>query len=227
VFETYRGAEAGHVYGWVLACVRHLFGADAFTIYPYQLGQDNDEALESGAWWFYQKLGFRPRDKATLALMKRELARMARRPKYRSSRATLERLADHNVYYYLGRERRDVIGEVSLSGIGLAVTDYLGRRFGSARVRGERECAREAASRLGVRSFAGWTAGEKLAWSRWAPLLLLARGVEKWTAAEKRNAVAAVRAKGGQRESEFVHRFDRHRKLRTAILAVRCQAPYR
>jgi len=211
VFETYRGAEAGHVYGWVLACVRHLFGVDAFTIYPYQLGQDNDEAIDSGAWWFYQKLGFRPRDRDALALMRRELARMRQRPKYRSSRSTLTRLADHNLYYFMGRPRSDVIGEVSLMDIGLAATDFLARH-------GRGDHSREAARRFGLRSSAGWTREERVAWARWAPLLLLANGVEGWTAAERRTAVAVVRAKGGRRESDFVRLFDRHRKLRAAIL---------
>ena len=41
-------------------------GSDSFTIYPYQLGDDNDEALQSGAWWFYQKLGFRAKDRGVL-----------------------------------------------------------------------------------------------------------------------------------------------------------------
>ena len=102
VFETYRGSEAGHVYGWVLACVHHLFGVDAFTIYPYQLGQDNDEAIESGAWWFYQKFGFRPRDPGALALMQRELELMQTRPRHRSSRTTLTKLAAHNMFYFAG-----------------------------------------------------------------------------------------------------------------------------
>src|SRR5688572_14608219 len=54
VFETFRGSEAGLVYGRVLATVRHVFGVDSFTIYPYQLGgQGNEEGLKSGAWWFY------------------------------------------------------------------------------------------------------------------------------------------------------------------------------
>jgi hypothetical protein len=209
VFETYRGAEAGHVYGWVLACVRHLFAADAFTIYPYQLGQDNDEALDSGAWWFYQKLGFRPRDQGALALMRRELTRMRRRPEHRSSRATLVRLADHNLYYFMGRTRRDVIGEVSLMDIGLAATDFVAKH-------GRGDHSREAARRFGVRSFAGWTRDERLAWARWAPLLVT--NIERWTPAERRAAVATVRAKGGRRESDFVRLFDRHRRLRAAIL---------
>ena len=213
VFETYRGAEAGHVYGWVLACVRHLFDVDAFTIYPYQLGQDNDEALDSGAWWFYQKLGFRPRDKGALALMRRELARMRRRPEHRSSRATLVKLADHNMYYFMGRPRTDVIGEVPLMDIGLAATDFLASTVGAttrARRRAGSACAR---SRAGA-------GAERVAWARWAPLLLLAKGVEKWTAAERRAAVAVVRAKGGRRESDFVRLFDGHRRLRAAILRI-------
>jgi hypothetical protein len=213
VFETYRGAEASHVYGWLLACVRHLFRVDAFTIYPYQLGQDNDEALDSGAWWFYQKLGFRPRDGGALALMRKELAAMRRRPAHRSTRATLEKLADHNMYYFMGKPRTDVIGEVSLMGIGLAATDFLA-------VQGRGDHSHEAARRFGVRSFSGWSRDERVAWARWAPLLLLAKGVEKWSAAERRGAVAVLRAKGGQRESDFVRLFDRHWKLRTAILRI-------
>ncbi len=218
VFETFRGAEAAHVYGWVLACVRRLFGADSFTIYPYQLGQDNDEALDSGAWWFYQKLGFRPRDPGALALMRRERSRMRRRPEHRSSRSTLQRLADHNLYFSLGRPRRDVIGEIPLASIGLAVTRFLGRRFGSERERGERSCAGEAARRLGLRSQDGWSPTERLAWRRWAPVLCLIRGIERWSSAEKRSAIAVVRAKGGRRESDFVRRFDAHARLRAGVL---------
>ena len=218
VFETYRGGEAGQVYGRVVACVRHLFAADSFTIYPYQLGQDNDEALASGAWWFYQKLGFRPRDPEALRLMRAELTKMRADRRHRSSVATLRKLADHNVYCHLRRERDDVIGELRLSRVGLHVTDFLAQRFGSDRERGERVCAQEAAQRFGVRSRARWTAGERLAWRRWSPLLLLLRGAERWKAAERRAAVQVVRAKGGRRESDFVLRFDRHRKLRRAVV---------
>ena len=114
VFETFRGGESGHVYGAVLATAHHLFGSDTFTIYPYQLGDDNDEALQSGAWWFYQKVGFRPRDAAALRLMRREQAAMAKRPRHRSTIPTLRRLARANLYYDMGQPRDDVIGELPL-----------------------------------------------------------------------------------------------------------------
>ena len=218
VFDTFRGAEAAHVYGWVIACVHHLFAVDTFTIYPYQLGQDNDEAIESAAWWFYQKLGFRPRHSGAVALMKRELARMRKRPSHRSSRATLRRLADHNLYFSLARERREVIGELALGAVGLAISRLMAERFGSEREHGEEECQRLAAERFGLTSTAGWTDGERLAWRRWAPILGLLDGEENWSRAERRAAVEVVRAKGGRRESEFVQRFDAHAKLRAALL---------
>ncbi|MHC5049878.1 MAG: hypothetical protein ACYTGK_04630 [Planctomycetota bacterium] len=218
VFETFRGAEAGVVYGHVVAAVRHLFAADTFAIYPYQLGDGNKEALDSGAWWFYQKIGFRPRDPDALRLMRAELKRMKAKPRHRSSIATLRELARHNVYFHLNKPRDDIIGELRTSAVGLQITDYLADRFGSDRARGERVCAREAAQRFGVRSFAKWSPGERLAWHRWGPLLLLVGGVERWSAAERRAAVQVVRAKGGRREADFAVRFDRHTRLRREIL---------
>ncbi len=216
VFETWRGAEAGRVYGRVLSMVHALFGSTVFTIDPYQLGYHNDEALDSGAWWFYQKTGFRPLDPATRALMREELARLERDPRHRTPRARLERLASTNLFWFRGRERRDVLAVLALGRIGLHATRLVATRFGGDRARAERECAREAGRLLGVRSFAGFGAGERLWWRRWSTIVPLL-GAERWSAAERKALAAVIRAKGGRRESEFVRRFDAHRKLRAAI----------
>jgi hypothetical protein len=221
VFETFRGAEAAALYARVLAMTRQLFGADAFTVYPYQLGgAGNEEGLASGAWWFYQKLGFRPRDPRALALMRQELARLKRRPSHRSSRATLEKLGEHNVYYYLGRHRADVLGVLPLARAGLAVTRMMARRCGAERERGAAECASEAAQVLGDAPGRGWSAGERTAFERWAPLVVLLPGVQDWSVEERRALVAVIRAKGGRRESDFVRAFDAHAKLRQAMRAL-------
>src|SRR5512143_3983614 len=185
---------------------RHLFGADTFTIYPYQLGgAGNTEGLESGAWWFYRKLGFRPRDAAARRLLARELARMRARPAHRSSLATLAELGEHNLYLRLGAARPDVMGVLPLARAVLAVTGMLARRFGTDRERAAAECAREAADRLGARPDRGWSAVE-----RWAPLVTLLPGLGRWSPAERQALVEVVRAKGGRRESDFVRRFDAH-----------------
>jgi hypothetical protein len=218
IFETYRGGEAGYMYGRLLAALRYLFEADTFTIYPYQLGGDgNQEGLASGAWWFYQKLGFRARNAGVLKLMNSELRKMKKKPKHRSSISTLEVLAAENVYFDMKRPRDDVIGMLPLGNIGLRITEYLSGRFGARRKLADEVCAREARQLLGVRSLNGWSAGEKLAWHRWSPLILILPGVKRWSAAEKKDLVTVVRAKGGLRESDFAVRFDRHRKLRRAL----------
>ena len=84
IFYRQGGAEAAWVYGRFVATIRQMFGVDTITVYPYQLGEDNKEALQSGAWWFYQKLGFRPRKATVVELMDQELQRIRRRPKHRS-----------------------------------------------------------------------------------------------------------------------------------------------
>lgn len=220
VFSTFRGGEAALVYARVLATVRHLFHADAFTIFPYQLGDENEEAIESGAWWFYQKLGFRPRDGATLGLMRRELERMRRDAGHRSTAATLRRLARHNVYLSHGPERADVIGELPFAGVGLAVSDLLSRRFAHAPDRGLEAAAEVAAERLGAGPERGWSRGERLAFRRWAPLVLALPRWESWDADERRALLEVIRAKGGRRESDFVHRFDAHPRLRRAVASL-------
>ncbi|MEO5617448.1 MAG: hypothetical protein ABIS67_06725 [Candidatus Eisenbacteria bacterium] len=244
VFETYRGAEAGAVYAKALAMVRHLFGAETFTIFPYQLGDGNDEAIESGAWWFYRKFGFAPRDAATRRLMRTEESRMAKRAKHRSTPAALRRLARENLYFSLGPERDDVVGELPIPSVGLAVTRFLAANWGGDRERAERECSFEAARMLGIEARrsragaagreragvpawtaataapAGWSSGERLAWRRWAPLVCILPGVADWSAADRAALAAVIRAKGARRESDFVRAFDAHSNLRAAVRAV-------
>jgi hypothetical protein len=84
--------------------------------------------------------------------------------------------------------------------------------------------AAEAAARLGVDGWRRWPAGERLFWERWAPLVAIMPGLDGWSAAEKRDLAAVVRAKGGRRESEFVARFDAHPRLGDAIAALAASA---
>jgi hypothetical protein len=220
VFETWRGGEAGYVYGRIIGMLHALFGSDSFTIYPYQLGHGNEEGLRSGSWWFYQKLGFRPRDAMRLRLMDKELAAIRRSRSHRSSRKTLETLAAANVYWSPKPSRDDIIGVFPGVALSLAVSDLMAERFGSDRRRGERVLADEAAQRLGVRRWTAWPGEERRAWERWAPVLALLPGLERWSAASRKDLVAVVRAKGGRRESDYVRLFDAHRPLRRAMKAL-------
>jgi hypothetical protein len=176
--------------------------------------------LSSGAWWFYQKLGFRPKDRATRKLMEQELRRMKREPGHRTSIDTLRELARENVYLHLGAERDDVVGLVTFGDVGMAVLDHVARRSGADRDRVADELDREAAALVGGVDFDGWSAEERASWRSWAPLIVTLPGTASWTKEERAALVDVARAKGGRRESDFVRTFDRHAPLRAAILGL-------
>jgi hypothetical protein len=216
VFETFRGAEAAQVLGRVLAMARAVFGCDTFSIDPYQLGHGNAEGLASGAWWFYYKLGFRPRDPEVKRLLRGELRAMDRDPKHRSAVQTLEGLASANLYYESGNSRDDIIGEIPLGAIGLAISRWLAARYGADRELGLRECAASAGEALGIDAADLDPAG-KLWWKRWSPIVA-ATGAANWSAADRRALGAVVSAKGSRHESDYVRLFDAHARLRAALL---------
>lgn len=220
VSETFRGGEAAHVFGRLLACARALFGAQTFYLDPYQIGDENEEALATGAWWFYQKLGFRSRDRSVLRRMDDELRRMRRSPRHRSTPAALRALASAGVFLHAGAPREDVLGSLSLERVGLHVTDFAAERFGAERERAATACLAETVRLTGVRLTTGSSAGERLALDRWAPLVCVLPGVARWTASDRRALAEVILAKGGPRESDYVARFDRHAPLRAAIVAL-------
>ncbi len=222
VFPAFRGGEAAKVYGRALAMIHHLLGATVFAVDPYQLGHGNEEGLSSGAWWFYYKLGFRPRDPEVKRLLKKELARIKRNRKHRSSRDTLMELSAAPMYYVAKAQPDDAVDQVD--GISYAVSKYLAKHYGGDRERGERECCREAALQLGCPGWTRWSRGEKQAFRRWAPVVCAIPGLGRWSKTARRTFADVIRAKGGVRESDFVRKFDQHRQLRRALLRLSAQA---
>ena len=204
VFPTFRGAEAGYLFARVLACTHHLLGARAFSIEPYQLGYGNQEGIESGAWWFYYKLGFRPIAPEPRRLLAAEQERMRRQPAHRSSAALLLRMASGHMVWQPEAGRRAWLPLVP--GLGLA----RGWESGTT-------AAQAALRRFGIGGTPRWPRDEWAAWERLAPFLLALGEVEAWSAADKHSAVAALRAKGGMREIEFLRRVEAHAPLRAAF----------
>jgi hypothetical protein len=98
-FSTYRDGEAARIFARTLAMARRVFGSRVFRIGPYALGDGNPEAIESGAWWFYYKLGLRPRAAAARRRARQELSRWRADRSYRSSRKALQELAHWPLYY--------------------------------------------------------------------------------------------------------------------------------
>jgi hypothetical protein len=103
LYYTFRQGETAWLYVQLLKLFRERYGVTSFVIDPYQLGHENEEAIEAGAFWFYYKLGFRPESVEGRALAAREAAKINRQPGYRTSARTLRRLAKTEMIYSIGR----------------------------------------------------------------------------------------------------------------------------
>jgi hypothetical protein len=217
IFPTFRGAQAVMLYAKTFAVYQQLFNADTFVAEAYQLGDENEEAIQSGAWWFYNKLGYEPYDPETGRLAKSENKKRRTRKNYRSSASTLRRLARAPMFLNLGRRRKDVLGQIELEACSLAVTDYLSRQHGSERARAEAECANSVCGWLAIDQ-RKLSAGQRLWLRRWSPIIASLGSVPNWSQSEKTALRAVLLAKGGEEESRYVHLFDRHRQLREALL---------
>jgi len=215
VFPTFRAGEGAHLFARTLAMASALLGARSFTIEPYQLGQGNEEAIASGAWWFYYKLGFRPRGAPIRAIARRELARMQRNPGYRSPKATLRRLAEDYLVFEPGGERAPSWPRVAE--LGAAAAARLSAIAGADREAGADRCVGEAMRLLGVRPRAGTGAAVRAAWRGWAPIVVQLPGIARWSRADKRALARVIGLKGGRRESDYLAAFEAHPKLGAAL----------
>jgi len=100
LYYTFRQGETAWLYARLLKLYRERYRVTSFLVDPYQLGHENEEAIESGSFWFYYKLGFRPESPKAARLAEREQQRIAASPAYRTRPPTLRKLAASPVVYH-------------------------------------------------------------------------------------------------------------------------------
>jgi hypothetical protein len=105
LYYTFRDGETAWLYARTLNVMRHFTGVTAFSLDPYQVGHENEEGIESGAFWFYRKLGFRPTLKDVLQVATKEEQKIATRKGYRTPAATLRKLAASPMILQLNNEQ--------------------------------------------------------------------------------------------------------------------------
>lgn len=108
IFEAFRGGESAFVFAQLLRTYKNAFGAEYFEVEPYQFGKNNPEGLQSGAFWFYYRFGFRPLDEKLNQLAANEASKIANTKGYRSSIETLKEFTAGNVYVNFSKHKAPV-----------------------------------------------------------------------------------------------------------------------
>ena len=214
-FETFRGAEAAWIFARFIAASRQLFGCTDFSVEPYQLGAGNDEGIDSGAWWFYHRLGFRPHAGQARRIAARELARRAANGRYRSPPRTLRTLARWHLFYSLDPGRK---AQLPRSHRWLAAATDATHRYGHREPLARRDAAVvDALARLGRVKTPRLAPSQRAMLSHWAPLVLALTAQGRWSAGDRKRLLRLILAKAGRSERDFQQQLLRHTRLRVLL----------
>jgi hypothetical protein len=167
--------------------------------------------LQSGAFWFYYRLGFRPMEDRPARLAAAEWARMRSDPGYRTPIPMLRRFTGSDIEL-----RLDDVPDCEPACLSEAVSAWIGDRCAGDRSAAEQSAANAVVRMLGVRGRQRWPRGEQVAFAALALLVAQIDGVGRWPVADKRSLVALMRAKGAD-EFRFHRLASRHRRFREAL----------
>lgn len=224
LYYTFREGETAWLYARILRLMRQLLGTNVFSIDPYQVGHENEEGIESGAFWFYRKLGFRPVRPDLMKLALSEERKMSVDPRHRTSARTLRRLAaGHMLYELPGTSARgrasDWAGKwdrFQVRNVGLAVQQRMAREFGGDAQQIRAHSVAFVERTLGLRS-RDWPAAELSALENLA-LVLAMIPLDRWEIAEKQLAARIIRAKAGRDEALYLKLMQKHSPLRAEMI---------
>ena len=218
-YYTFREGETAWIYAKTLAILRRLLGVTVFTIDPYQIGYENEEGIESGAFWFYRKLGFRPTRPKLMRLALTEERKIATRPGYRTPARVLQQLAEGHMIFELPDQQTGEWDRFAVRNLGMAVQRRMAKEFSGDAATIRSESVKTVTRALGVRT-RDWKPAELTALGDLALILALIPDLSEWSADEKRDVVRIIHARAGADESRYLRLLQKHSRLRGEIIRI-------
>jgi hypothetical protein len=223
LYYTFRDGETAWLYARILHLMRQLFGVSVFSIDPYQVGHENEEGIESGAFWFYRKLGFRPVKRELLELTEKEERKAARNSRYRTSAATLRKLAAGHLLFELSPQQSALSWDnFEVRNIGLAVQKRMAGKYGgdAEDIRNNSLQIVSRALRINVRS---WNKAELAALQNLSLVLASDSDLVRWLSSQKELARRIIRAKAGPDEARHLRLIQKHAAFRDVLMRLGCR----
>jgi hypothetical protein len=214
LYYTFRNGETAWLYARILRLMRQLLGVTVFSIEPYQIGHENAEGIDSGAFWFYRKLGFRPVRRELMSMTLAEEKKMASDPRYRTSSRTLRKLASGYMLFELPDATTGDWDRFEVRNVGLSVQRRMAREFNR-----DPEKIRDASWDFVRRSFRISTPPkrEKPA-EDLALVLAMDPELSRWSKTEKGLAAKILTAKASADEAIYLKQMQKHARFRSVLI---------
>jgi hypothetical protein len=220
LFYTFRDGESAWIYARLLRFLRQYLNVSVFSVEPYQLGSQNEEGIEAGAFWFYRKLGFHPVQPQVARMVALEERKMTNRPGYRTPSRVLSQLAaGHLLYEAPSAPHPGEWDNFQVPNIGLAVQRRLVQRSRDGKRKPHQALVTSVAHALGVKP-TDLSASEHRFFSDLALVLGMIPDLSSWSKAEKSAIRQIVRAKTGTDELRYVRLLQGHQKLRNGLRTI-------
>ena len=216
LYYTFRDGETAWLYAHTLHIFHHLLGVSVFTLDPYQIGYENEEGIESGAFWFYRKLGFRPTQPEVMKLVVNEEKKIRARAGYRTSAARLRKLSASPMVFESEERNSGDWDRFQLRNIGLAVQRQMATTYDGDANRFRTEAVNELSRALNVRAQV-WPNRARSALFDFAAAMSLV-DLKKWSDVEKTALAKVIRAKSAMDESNYLKSMQKHRRLRKELI---------
>ena len=217
LYYTFREGETAWLFGRILRLMRQLLGVTVFSIDPYQVGHENEEGIESGAFWFYRKLGFRPVRTELMKVALAEEQRIAASRAYRTPARTLRKLAGGHMLFEVPGASAGPWDRFQIRNVGLAVQHRMAVVFAGdgQKIRADSAGFIKRVLDLDTRR---WSEPELRIFESFALVLAMIPGVARWNASEKQLAVRIISAKARGDEALCLRLMQKHASMRAALI---------
>lgn len=201
ILESFRGGESSLIICELLRVYHQYFKATRFVVKPYQFGLHNPEAIKTGAFWFYYKLGFRPENNDLRALAKKEEEEKLKNPSYKSEANTLRKYTKSNIALTLSDNTYPNFDSEVLS---QKITHYINTQFEGNREKATNQCFKLLKEALGI-NVKTWKA-EDIDYAKQISILFCSYpDSKKWMIDHKKNIILLIQLKSAKIELLWIN----------------------
>lgn len=210
ILEPFRGAESTYIFSQLIRTYSKYYNAKRFVVKPYQFGKNNKEALQSGAFWFYYKHGFRPENVQLHKMADDEWGKKKANKHYRTSFECLKTLTGANLVLLLSKK---AVPDFDASYISLAITRFINKTFNGNRSLAIEMCNRKTKKELGILNPRSRSNYDRKVLQNWSLLVQSIFDLSAWSRTEKKQLAGLIKLKGNNEELHFIRLSQKHSRF--------------
>lgn len=200
ILEPFRGGESALIICELLRTYHQYFGVKRFVVKPYQFGFKNTEAIKTGAFWFYYKLGFKPVNEALRKLAHQEDEKRKINTKYKSDEATLKKFTKSNIELVLDKNTYPDFDSEKISQL---ITTHINTSYSGNRQAALDNCFKIMCKNTGIKL--SYFKIHDLEYAKQiAVLLSIHPEYKQWQTAHKKNILKLITLKSSTTEIEWI-----------------------